>query len=205
MRHLLTRLACSLAFATPAIAAAAEVDPGLAAMFRDWSMSMPTTSRVVICHGFSCTFRTEIGLGAGDHARFAELMAPGKASAQAERAAIAKTEVWFEKRIAPQTGTSNAKARAGGILGYSRDRGQFDCIDSTLYTSQLLLVLNQLGLLRQHAVSRPISRLFTGGGPHFTAVITDRKSGQGWTVDPWTHNHAELPDVWPVEKWLAGG
>jgi hypothetical protein len=189
--------------ATPTVAG--EIDPGLASMYREWGITPPNPSRVVICHGFSCTFRTLIALGPADHARFTEMMSPGKASAQAERAAIAKTEVWFEKRIAPETGTANAKARAGGIFGYSRDRGQFDCIDSTLYTSQLLLVLDQLGLLRQHKVARPISRLFTGGGPHFTAVMNDRKTGQGWTVDPWTHNHAELPDVWPVEKWLAGG
>jgi hypothetical protein len=203
MRRKLSLSGCLLMLATPAIAG--EVDPSVAAMYREWSVSMPNTARVVICHGFSCSFRTEIGLGRGDHARLTELMEPGKASASAERSAIAKTEVWFEKRIAPATGTGNAKARAGGILGYSRDRGQFDCIDSTNNTNSLLLVLNQLGLLRQHAIGKPISRLFTGGGPHFTAVIKDRKTKQGWTVDPWTHNHAELPDVWPVEKWWAGG
>src|SRR5713226_6170651 len=122
MRRLLSRVGCLLILATPA--GAAEVDPGVVAMYREWSLSLPSTARVIICHGFSCTFRTEIGLGRGDHARLAELMEPGKASAAAERSAIAKTEVWFEKRIAPATGTGNAKARAGGILGYSGDRGQ---------------------------------------------------------------------------------
>jgi hypothetical protein len=190
-------------FATPVVAV--ETDPGVISMFREWQVSLPNPGRVIICHGFSCVFRTEIGLGRADHARMAEIMAPGKASGEAERRALAKVVVWFEKRIAPETGTGNAKARAGGIFGYTRDRGQFDCIDSTLYTSSLLMVLEQLGLLRHHTIAKPISRLIAGGGPHFTAVIKDRKTGQGWTVDPWTHDHAEPPDIWPVEKWLDGG
>jgi hypothetical protein len=203
MRRLLALLSFAVVFSTSALAN--EVNPAVASLFREWSMTLPTLSRVVICHGFSCAYRTEVGLGSGDHARLAELMAPGKTSAEAERKAVAKTTVWFEKRIAPFTGTANAKARAGGVWAYARDRGQFDCIDSMLYTNSLLIVLNKLGLLRQHAISAPISRLVTGGGPHFTATIQDRKTAQSWTVDPWTHNHGELPDVWPVQKWLAGG
>lgn len=203
MQGVLSLIVGLVALATPA--ASAEVDPAVGAFFREWSLSLPNTSRVIICHGFSCTFRTEVAIDRADHARMAALMEAGRASAQAERSAIAKTEVWFEKRIAPLTGTGNAKARAGGIFGYSRDRGQFDCIDSTLYTNSLLMVLNQLGLLRNHSISAPISRLITGGGPHFTATIRDRRTGNRWTVDPWTQDHGQLPDVWPVEKWWAGG
>ena len=133
------------------------------------------------------------------------MMAAGRASPEAERKAIARTEVWFEKRVAPLTGTGKAKARSGGGLTIGGDRTQFDCIDATANTMSLLIVLNNLGLLKHHRSAHPISRLLTGGGPHFTAVIKDKKTGQGWTVDPWTHNHGELPDVWPVERWKAGG
>lgn len=185
--------------------AKAGFDPSVTDMFSSWSLSVPNTGSVVICHGFSCTFRTQIGLSSADHARLASLMASGKASAAAERHAIAVAESWFEKRIAPETGTANAKARAGGIIGYSGHRGQFDCIDTTNNTNSLLVVLDRLGLLRYHTIVSPISRLLTGGGPHFTAVIRDNKTGQGWTVDPWTHDSGQLPDVWPVEKWSAGG
>src|SRR5262249_60815814 len=37
-------------------------DPAVAAMFREWSLSAPSPSRVVICHGFGCAFHTEIAL-----------------------------------------------------------------------------------------------------------------------------------------------
>ena len=96
-------------------------------------------------------------------------------------------------------------ARAGVLLGHARDPGQFDCIDTTLNTNSLLIVLDQLGLLRHHAIAAPISRLLITEGPHNTAVIKDKRTGQHWTVDPWTHKGSEVPDIWPVEKWGIGG
>jgi len=82
------------------------------------------------------------------------------------------------------------------------DPSQFDCVDTTANTTSLLVLLDRLGLLRHHEVSTPISRLLAGG-PHFTATIRDKKSGQRWTVDPWTHDSGQLPDVWPIERWTA--
>jgi hypothetical protein len=79
--------------------AVADVDPAVMAMLREWSLASPSPSRVVICHGFGCAYRTEIALAGGDHAQMAAIMASGAASAQAERAAIGRTEAWFERRI----------------------------------------------------------------------------------------------------------
>ena len=188
----------------PGAAFGGEIDYRAVSFLQNQSLPMPTPRSVVFCHGFTCAFRTEIGLGPADHARMSQLMSSGKASAEAERKAIAQTEVWFEKRVAPQTGTGKAKARSGGLT-IGGDRTQFDCIDATVNTTALLIILDQLKLLRFHDIDAPISRLFTGGGPHFTATIKDRKTGQGWTVDPWTHDHGELPDIWTVERWKAGG
>jgi hypothetical protein len=200
------RLAAALAalFLLPAPIFGAELNSEVAGFFDRQSMTVPDTGRIIFCHGFNCLFRTEIGLSRADHAKMASLMAAGRGSADAERKAIARTEVWFEKRVAPLTGTGKAKARSGGLT-VGGDRTQFDCIDATVHTFSLLIVLDKLGLLRHHTLAPPISRLITGGGPHFTATIADKKTGQGWTVDPWTHDHGELPDVWPVERWKAGG
>lgn len=183
---------------------AAELDPSAVAFLQNLSLPVPSPRSVIFCHGFGCVFRTQIGLGPADHARMSQMMAAGRGSAEAERKAIARTEVWFEKRVAPLTGTGKAKARSGGLT-IGGDPTQFDCIDATSNTTSLLIVLSQLKLLRYHEIDAPISRLFTGGGPHFTATIKDKKTGQGWTVDPWTHDHGELPDVWTVERWKAGG
>src|SRR2546428_9950991 len=40
-------------------AVADKVDPAVMAMLREWSLTSPSRSRVVICHGFGCLFRTD--------------------------------------------------------------------------------------------------------------------------------------------------
>lgn len=181
-----------------------DIDPAVISAFGNWGISAPTTGSVIFCHGYGCTFRTQIGISGADHARLVALMAPGRASPEAERKAIALTEAWFEKRAAPEAGTAHAKARASVGWGLGGDPSQFDCVDTTANTTSLLVLLDRLGLLHHHQVSTPISRLLAGG-PHFTATIQEKGSPQRWTVDPWTHDNGELPDVWKVERWTAGG
>ena len=86
----------------------------------------------------------------------------------------------------------------------NRNRGQFDCIDTTNNTNSLLLVLDQLKLLRHHTIAAPVSRFLFTEGPHNTAVIKDSKTNELWTVDPWTHKGSEVPDIWPLAKWKEG-
>jgi hypothetical protein len=202
VRYFAMAFVALLIAAAPALAG--EVDPGVTAMLREWSLAAPTPYRVVICHGFGCAFRTEIGLTRADHAQMTAIMASGSASAQAERAAIGRTEAWFERRIAPLTGTAMRVARAGPLIGLAGNRGQFDCLDTTNNTNSLLLVLNELKLLRHHTIAAPVSRFLFTEGPHNTAVIKDRKTNELWTVDPWTHKGSEVPDIFPLAKWKAG-
>jgi hypothetical protein len=182
------------------VADAAEFDSRIVARFQTLSMSFPTTGRVVICHGFGCQRRTEIGLSRADHARFAQLMAPGRASAEAERRAVAQAIAWFEKRVAAQAGTANAKARATLV----NDPSQFDCIDASTNTTQVLLVLDQLGLLHHHRVEAPVSRALGWHSIHTTAVLRNVHDQEDWVFDPWTRNNGELPEVMPLAKWLQG-
>ena len=51
--------------------------------------------RLSVCHGYGCTYRTKLDLGATDGARFRAIMARGKASPAAERAAISKAVTLF--------------------------------------------------------------------------------------------------------------
>ena len=106
--------------------AAAKIDEQLAEQYEQQSVALPTPRLVVVCHGFACKFRTEIGLDDADSAALRQLMAPGTASPEAERAAAANAVAWFERRFAPEAGTSGAKARAGPFS--TGDRSQIDCI-----------------------------------------------------------------------------
>ena len=52
-----------------------------------------------------------------------------------------------------------------------------------------------ISLHADHVIDPPESRGFIIGGlPHTTAVVRERKSGQRWVVDGWTHANGELPD-----------
>jgi hypothetical protein len=201
MRSAWALVVALVAMSGPAMAG--DVDTAVISAFGNWGISAPTSGRLIFCHGYGCNFRTQIGISGADHARLVSLMASGRASPEAERKAIALTEAWFEKRAAPEAGTAHAKARASVGWGVGGDPSQFDCIDTTANTTSLLVLLDRLGLLRHHQVSTPISRLLAGG-PHFTATIQEKRSPQRWTVDPWTHDNGELPDVWKIERWTAG-
>ena len=166
------------------------------------SLARPTTRMVIVCHDFGCAQRTPVGLSAGDLGTLSSLLAPGRASAEAERRAVAAAGAWFDRRIGPAAGTTRRVARANR-LGSANTIGQMDCIDTSRNSTSLLLILEQLKLLRHHKVEGPEARgfLLDGRGPHATAVLTDVHTGKQWAVDSWTHKYGEKPDVIPLDVW----
>jgi hypothetical protein len=180
-------------------ASALSIDEAYASV----SLSPPTTRLVVVCHDFGCAQRTPVGLSSGDLATLTSLLAPGRASAEAERRAVAAAGAWFDRRIGPTAGTTHRVARATG-LGGQDTVGQMDCIDTSRNSTSLLLILEQLHLLRHHKVEAPEARgfLLDGRGPHATAVLTDIHTGKKWAVDSWTHKYGEQPDIMPLDVWM---
>jgi hypothetical protein len=168
---------------------------------------VPTASggTVVVCHGFGCKYRTSVALNAGDFSALRKILDKGKKSAADELNAIAEAVAWFERRIGSITGTSRRTPRAGPEQAGLR--GEADCIDETINTTQLLLLLSELRLLRHHAVLGPESRGYFVDGryPHATAVVSELRTGRRWAIDPWTRRNGERPDTLPIERWLAGG
>lgn len=187
---------------SPAIAGAGVADV-IEATYPAYSVSAPTPQAVFVCHGFGCKFRSEVDLGAADHARLAQILATGAGSPAAERRAVAEAWAWFDRRIAPTAGTRNHVASAG--VEYMYDRRQFDCVDSSRNTTSLLLVLQQLKLLRYHTVDVPQSRglLIDGRPPHYTAVLAEKGSGVKWAVDSWTRRYGQTAEVKPLARWLV--
>jgi hypothetical protein len=182
--------------------AAVELDFGIVKTLEQLSLPVPDPANPIVCHGFGCTYRTPILLRNADRAQIKKLFGAAAAkSPDGERKAVASAMAWFEKRVAIEAGTAKAKARAG--LGNAGDPSQFDCFDKTSNTIGLLAVVQRMGLLRHHAIDVPESRGGIASLPHTTAVVRERKTGQKWVVDGWTHNNGELPDVMPLETWRA--
>lgn len=182
----------------PAVADRAAV---AAATFGPHGIAPPTSAKVVVCHGFDCKYRTPVGLTGADRAKLGTMLAAGKASAKAERSAVAAAGAWFDRRIGQVAGTRNHVARAG--YKYAGDRTQFDCVDSSRNTTSLLLILDQLGLLRHHTVDEPVSRGFfvDGRSPHTTAVLVETEGGEKWSVDSWTRGYGQAPEIMPLSLW----
>ena len=168
--------------------------------FAAYSLSIPSPTSVVICHGFGCAYRTEIALGKSDHSKLAVLLATGKASASAERGALATAIAWFDRRVGLEAGTTKRIARASAMT--QSGPGQMDCIDTSRNTTSYFIILDRLRLLRFHRIQAPVARGFIIS-PHATAVLRETKSGQKWAFDNWTRKYGEKPDVMPLEEWMA--
>ena len=198
LRRLLAAAVWLPAISVPAGANSADV---IAATYGGYSMTAPTPESVFICHGYGCQRRTEVGLTAADRAKLTQMLASGKASPAAERKAVGTAGAWFDKRIGPAAGTKNHIARSGYRL--SNDPSQFDCIDSSRNTTSLLLILDQLKLLRHHRVDPPVARgyFLDFHLPHVTAVLTEKASGESWSVDSWTRAYGQAPEIMPMSVW----
>ena len=155
---------CTAFTASISISAAATKAGVIDAAYGEFSVAPPTPSIVFVCHGFGCKYRAEWDLTPSDRAKLAQFLAAGRSSPEAERKAVAAAGAWFDKRVGPVAGTQNHVARAGAKYMY--DVRQFDCIDSSRNTTSLLLVLDQLNLLRHHDVDVPEARgFFLDGRP----------------------------------------
>ncbi|MDP3895756.1 MAG: hypothetical protein Q8Q62_03680 [Mesorhizobium sp.] len=161
------------------------------------------SARLMICHGFDCRNQTKLDLSEADSARFKAIMAKGAASAESERAAIAKAVSYFEDRAGQAIGIRDT---AKSTIAQSGRMGQMDCIDESTNTRTLLLHLEARGLLKHHKVERNVSRGFFADGryPHSTAVASD-KSGKKWAIDSWYEPMGAPPDIMPLSKWQSRG
>jgi hypothetical protein len=206
MKNLRASMVLMLLVVVASVAAtvAGAVDDGIATVYAELSLPLPTTKGLVVCHGFGCNFRTQVNLVSGDRAKLAALLAPGRRSPEAERKALAAATAWFDRRIGPAAGTTRRVAFARARSG---DPEQMDCIDLSSNNTSLFVVLEQLHLLAHHRVEHPVSRgiLIDGRLPHTTAVLREIRTDRRWAIDNWTHKFGEPPDVEPLEQWLREG
>jgi uncharacterized membrane protein len=197
-------VAGGIVYGLSGVGAPAATSPNVVdAAYGGLSVTPPTPAMVFVCHGFGCKYRDEVDLTAGDRAKLAQILAAGRASPAAERKAVAAAGAWFDKRVGPVAGTQNHVARAGAKYMY--DVHQFDCIDTSRNTTSLLLVLDQLNLLRHHDVDAPEARgyFIDGRPPHATAVLVEKATGTKWSVDSWTVGYGQALEVMPLERWKA--
>jgi hypothetical protein len=184
-------------------ATAAEMSSAIAYLFSSVSIYPPSAKSMTVCYGFVCRRREILDFTAGDRSALTQIMAAGRASAAAERAAVQKAVVWFDRRMGPILGTNKRVAKAD--FRYFDDKHNYDCWDTTRNTTSLLLVLQEWGLLKHHAIGDPRYRgnTLVLQTPHNTAVLVDRATKVEWVVDLWPRGYLQPPDVMTVQKWVT--
>jgi hypothetical protein len=183
-------------------AGAVELSAPIAALYSTVSIYPPSATSMTVCYGFVCRRREILDFRPGDRSLLTQILGAGKASAAAERAAVQKAVVWFDRRMGPVIGTNKRVAKAD--FRYFDDKHNYDCWDTTRNTTSLLLVLQEWGLFKYHMVGDPHYRgnALVLQTPHNTAVLVERATRIEWVVDMWPRGYLELPDVMPVEKWV---
>jgi hypothetical protein len=163
---------------------------------------MPTADGFTVCYSFGCQRRMELDLTDADRRTVAKLFVHAK-SAKAERDAVAHAVAWFDRRVGPVIGTNHRVANAD--IRTLDAAHNFDCIDTSTNTTSLLLVLADWGLLHFHTVGYPRYRgnILIGQLSHNTAVLIERTSGHGWSVDMWTTHYGEPAEIMPIERWMV--
>jgi hypothetical protein len=206
MPRILIRLLLALCSMSPVPLAlqqaeAMELSRAVVQLYNDVSAYPPKTGAMTVCYGFTCRRRMEFAFSSGDRAAVASILAGGRASAAAERAAVQKAVIWFDRRIGPVIGTNKRIARADIRSG--ADSTNFDCWDTTRNTTGFLLIVQDWGLLRYHSVGDPLYRgnALIGQTPHNTAVLVERATRTEWVVDMWTRGYGQPPEVMTADQW----
>jgi len=184
-------------------AKAVEMSAEVANLYSSVSIYPPSAKSMTVCYGFVCRRREILDFTAGDRSALTQIMAAGRASAAAERAAVQKVVTWFDRRMGPILGTNKRVAKAD--FRYFDDKHNYDCWDTTRNTTSLLLVLREWGLLKHHAIGDPRYRgnTLVLQTPHNTAVLVDRATKVEWVVDLWPRGYLQPPDVMTVQKWVT--
>jgi hypothetical protein len=188
--------------AAPAPAFAVQLSAPQEALYSTVSIFPPSAQRMTVCYGFVCRRREILDFSAGDRNALTQILGTGRASAAAERAAVQKAVIWFDRRMGPVIGTNKRVAKADiRALDASHN---YDCWDTTRNTTSLLLVLQEWGLFKYHVVGDPHYRGYTVFQlPHNTAVLVERATKVEWVVDMWPRGYLQPPDVMTVQKWVT--
>jgi hypothetical protein len=161
------------------------------------------TSRIFVCHGYDCNYKTKMVMTQADANRYAGIMARGRGSPGAERRAVAAAIQYFEEKSAALIGHRDTPKSQ---FTNGRVKGEMDCIDEGTNSQSLLRYLVARGLLRHHTAGPTVSRGFILDGqfPHVGATLLE-KGGTKWVVDSWPVPVGAPPEIMLLEQWMVGG
>lgn len=167
--------------------------------YKEYNARPPRGNTVTVCHAHGCQKQETFTFTHEDITDLAVMMnyVRGPDTGAGERRAIAYAVGWMERRVGPATGTANDRAS----LGFMNASGQLDCVDEATNATSYLLVLQQNGLMRYHAVIRPFSKASFFKWPHFAAMIQERGTGKVYAVDSGVGPNGANPAITLASQW----
>ena len=158
-------------------------------------------NRFTICHGFSCTFHSEVAFSDADWAQVTASFDPPARDPEVERQQIGQAVAVFEQLVGRKTGTDTDTGGLTYIV--AGNPTQLDCVDETTNTTTYLTLLHGRGLLRWHRAGQAASRGFflDGRWHHETAVLLELASGAEFAIDSWFEDNGKPPLIVPLEQW----
>jgi len=158
---------------------------------------------VSICHGYGCQSLAEIYYDDGQLASVGEKLGAAE-DGETERATLADVIGELYGWAGLQSDIHNDR---GGNYADGTVPGKMDCIDHATSTTRLLLLLENLGLLRWHRVVAPELRHWAWVIPaHYSAVIEEKMAGEvgRFAVDSWFVDNGQPAVILPLDEWKKG-
>ena len=153
------------------------------------------------CSGYGCIYKGTSSLNGREQQVLRQIMSTGIVSAADERRAIGlaiqKMEQIAQSKLRYLRDTRKAFQVNSG------KRGEMDCVDESLNTTEYLYYLQGQGLLQFHKTRKHYAErgfLINGAYPHKSAVVIEN-DGSAWTIDPWPNDHAGPPQIMKLSVW----
>lgn len=159
-------------------------------------------ARFEFCSGGGCADSRILSLSAEEWQPVAAIFSSNqKLTPEIERKNISLAIGLLERIVGEKTATGTDRA---GTFDNSDFPGQLDCNDEAINSTTYLRLMQQLGLIKLHAVEDLRTRnFFFTGWPHTTAVIHEMGSGKRYAVDSWFYDNGAPATIVPFEVWKA--
>lgn len=162
----------------------------------------PTRDAFHTCARTNCNRQSALAYQPHEWSQIEALFSDRSRSAAEERQAVRQAVALMETFVGSKNNTAGDLGRNKGWFAGSP---QLDCVAETINTTVALLLLEQNQLLAHHSVAYPRHRGFLDlTGPHYTAVLLDRRAQQDYVVDSWFFDNGQLPVVVTAQEWQAG-
>lgn len=166
-------------------------------------ISHPTPAKFAYCYANTCEEVALVSLTPTEWEHVSQPLLVHVDHAVAERRQLALVIGRFEQVIGRILSTDQD---LGGTLKGIFRQGQLDCIDETMNTNTLLIMLTRQGILRWHRYGDREQRFafWSDGVPHFAATVVENQTGDVYAVDSWFRDNGHPADIVPLAVWKGG-